>query len=337
MERGIDARVRVLALEQDDAVALERGVEQRRDRVERDAAQACELPVGHPDGGLQLEHALLVLDRHGDLLEPERVADAVADGVEHLVDRAPLGERGGQAQQMADGDALALGGGGLLGVLERQGGVLGHADDQVELLVVGPAAVGRLVDREDPEDLAGGRAERHEEGVLGAPGVGIGRGRHGRDPRGQRVLAPVVLALLDVVGAAALEPRVQQRRPVGGARGLAEQRLARVLAADDHDGLEVVPRRAVQVHDHGAEAEAGLHRACHGTQNGLDLVGGAFHPALLSAAPAMIRSVDRSRGRREQVRRRRLAVAVAAALAFLAGLALGANGDEPVPPGREAE
>ena len=50
----------------------------------------------------------------------------------------------------------------------------------------------------------------------------------------------------------------------------------------------------------------------------------------------MIRSVDRSRGRREQVRRRRLAVAVAAALAFLAGLALGAGGEEPAPPGREA-
>ena len=51
----------------------------------------------------------------------------------------------------------------------------------------------------------------------------------------------------------------------------------------------------------------------------------------------MIRSVDRARRRREQVRRRRLAVAGAAAVAFVAGVALGAaGGEEPAPPsGRE--
>ena len=54
----------------------------------------------------------------------------------------------------------------------------------------------------------------------------------------------------------------------------------------------------------------------------------------------MIRSVDRPEAhrlrRREQVRRRRLALAVAAALAFLGGLAVGAGGDEQNPPAREA-
>ena len=54
----------------------------------------------------------------------------------------------------------------------------------------------------------------------------------------------------------------------------------------------------------------------------------------------MIKSVERShahrRRRREQVRRRRLALAVAAALAFVAGLAVGAGGDAPEQPAREA-
>jgi beta-N-acetylhexosaminidase len=54
----------------------------------------------------------------------------------------------------------------------------------------------------------------------------------------------------------------------------------------------------------------------------------------------MIKSVDRPeahrRRRREQVRRRRLALAGAALFAFLGGLAVGAGGDEPRPPTREA-
>src|SRR5918995_3353423 len=54
---------------------------------------------------------------------------------------------------------------------------------------------------------------------------------------------------------------------------------------------------------------------------------------------AMIRSVDRSEAhrtrRREQVRRRRLALAGAAALAFLGGLAVGAGGEEQPQPGRD--
>ena len=83
---------------------------------------------------------------------------------------------------MVDRDALTLGGGGLLGVLEREGGVLGDADEQVQPLLAGAAAVGGLVDRKDAQDVAGGRAQRHEERVLGVPVAGIGRRRGIRDP-----------------------------------------------------------------------------------------------------------------------------------------------------------
>ena len=235
MQRRVDAGVRVRALEEHDAVLLQSRIEQRCDRGHRDAAQARELARGHADGRVQLERARRVdIERHAHLLEAERVPDAEADGVELLVDRAVLGEAGGEAEEVVDGGPLALGGGRLLRVLERERGVLGDADEHVEALVGRPAAVGRLVDGHDAEHVAAGRAQRHEQRVLGVPAVGV-RVRVGlRDVRGQPVLAPVVAAVLDQVRAAALEARVEQRRPVGRGRGLPEQRVA---------GLRRCPRR----------------------------------------------------------------------------------------------
>ena len=109
---------------------------------------------------------------------------------------------------------------------------------------------------EDPEHLARGRAQRHEQRVLGVPGVRALERAHLRHVGEQAVLAPVEGVVLDEVRAAALEARVEQRRPVLPAGRLAEQDAARLVGAVHDDGLEVVPRRAVQVDDGRPEAEA---------------------------------------------------------------------------------
>ena len=138
--------------------------------------------------------------------------------------------------------------------------------------------------------------------------------------------------MLDQVGAAALEAGVEELDPVADARGLAEQRIARVGGSLDDDGLEVVPRGTVQIDHHSAESEACLHRARDGAQHGLNLIRRPLHSPLIGEF-AMITRVERSR----QVRRRRLTVVAGAAAAFVLGLIVGAGGDEPDPSRPAAE
>ncbi len=138
-----------------------------------DAVEVVEADAGR-------EHELAVarlVEEHGGLLELERVADALADRVEHLGARAAGGQLGRDAQQVLDGGAMAGGRRGELAVLDHARGDRGDGGDDLERALDGAAAVDRVVEREEGERTAVGRGERHEQGVVGVPGVRARRGR----------------------------------------------------------------------------------------------------------------------------------------------------------------
>src|SRR5581483_1645542 len=103
---------------------------------------------------------------------------------------------------------------GRLEALDRHGGVLGHRDEHVELLVGGAAAAARLADREDAEEHPVGAVERHEQLVLRMPEPRVLALRVPDDDARALELRPVVLAGGDVVRATPPEAWVEQRLPL---------------------------------------------------------------------------------------------------------------------------
>ena len=177
MQRRRDERERLGLLEQDAALALQRGVEQRRELLERRGGQRGER-LGRPAAGGERDElaARRLGQEEHDLLEAEGVADGDAHGVEHLLRAGARAQLGGDPQQVLDGGAMAHALLGALRVLDRHRGVGGDGAEDLELVVAGAPAGERLVDREDAEHGAVGCAQRHEQRILGVPGVGpVGR------------------------------------------------------------------------------------------------------------------------------------------------------------------
>ena len=163
VDRGVDvvhggrrAALGLGGVHHDAAVGQEGGVEQRRQRVERDRREARDLLGGEADAGERREvPAGVVGEEDHHLLEAERLTDAVADGIEHLLRRVAPRELRGDAQEVLDGGAVAAALGGALGLLEGDGDVRGDGAEQLELDLGGAAAGEGLVDRHDAEHLAG--------------------------------------------------------------------------------------------------------------------------------------------------------------------------------------
>ena len=94
----------------------------------------CDLLAREADARRRHEPAAGVVgEEHHHLLEAERLADAVADGVEHLLRRVAAGELGGHAQEVLDGGAVAAALGGALGLLDRDRDVRGDGAEELEL------------------------------------------------------------------------------------------------------------------------------------------------------------------------------------------------------------
>jgi hypothetical protein len=237
-------------------------------------------------------------ERDDHALEAEGVADAAADGEEHLLDRAAPGQPRRDAQQVLDRRAVAVGLGGLLGVLDGERGMAAHGAQDLELRIRGPAAVDRLVDRDDAEQAAGRGPQGHEEGVLGMP-VLRGARPHGRrgDVGDEVPGVPLELVVRDEERAAALEARVEELLPARPAARRAEQDAARSFAAVDDRDLEVVPRGAVEVDDDGPESERHGDRPRDRLQQRLEVAAGAHGAGGLQQAAQPRESAGVSRGR----------------------------------------
>ena len=230
-----------------------------------------ELLARPASGGRGAQAALgAVLDEADeDALEAEGVADAVADAAQDVGGALERGELRRDGQEPLDGVLLAAALGGDLRLLERHGGVGGDRDEDVELVLGGPAPVAGLVDGDDPQELVGGRAQRQQQRILRVPAardVLAVAGDVGRDA----VAAPVVVAVRDEEGAAAVVARVEQRGPLRGRADRPEQELAGLVGPADQDDLEVVPGRAVEVDGDGPEAHRPRDRLRRGRQHAVD-------------------------------------------------------------------
>jgi hypothetical protein len=158
-------------------------------------------------------------------------------------------------QQVLDGGAVACRLRGELTVLDHAGGDRRDGGHDLERAVGRTAAVDGIVEREEGERAAVERGQRHEQGIVGMPGVrpdGPGGARH----PGHAGAGEIELVVRDQVGVVAAEALVEQPRELHGVDVLAHQRLARRgVVALDHDDLVVVPGRAVDVDDHGQEPQ----------------------------------------------------------------------------------
>ena len=301
----------LLAGEQHASLALVLGAQQAGDRRQRHVGERGDL-VAAPADARPDRQAVVgpVGERDDDAPEAERVPDPAAHREQHLLDRAAPREPGGDAQQMLDGGAVAVGPRGRLGVLDSERRVVADRAQDLELGVGGPVAADRVVHGDDAEKPARRGAHGDEQRVLGMPvlaGVVLG----GREaPGGRRhvgdgaLRVPLELALGDEVGAAALEPRVEQRLPaLPAARGAEEHAATLVAAVDDRD-LEVVPRRPVEVDDDRAESERDRDDAGDRLEQGLE-VAAAAHGARDLQQAAQTRERTRLAGQWKVVRGRR--------------------------------
>ena len=233
------------------------------------ASEQLRVTVGEAVG----EHSARVLAAVGD---SKQVDGVTADDVRLRVAEHPLGGRvelDHLARRVQRDDAVERGfDHGLVArdhglerrdldrALDRQRRVRGKSVEHVQLLVVRASPRDRLVDGDDPVAPAAGALERHEDRVVGVPGLArrvagrIGRLDVRRDV-GLDVDRPVERARRDVVDAAPQERRVQQRHPARPRSDLPEQHLARFIAAVDGADPVVVGLGPVEVDDDGLEPE----------------------------------------------------------------------------------
>ena len=218
---------------------------------------------GAPRAGRQLDH---------DLLEPERVADAVADGLEDLVRLLRLGQARGDLEDALEHALVLDVVGPVLRHTKRERRVARDRHQGVELLVRGAVPGLGLVDRDHTDQKSLGVAQRHEQGVLGRPGVRVLAHLDARDVAVHAEAFPVEFAARHEVRAAALEALVEQRHPGLARRALAHELRDRVLRPDRGGGEHVVEGRPVHVHDHGAIAEQLGDRAADVLEHVLEVI-----------------------------------------------------------------
>ena len=203
----------VVSREQVAALLLESRIE---DGVEGgDRAVELEIGVREVDpggGGRAVAVGLAVGELDRDELEAEGVACGVADGLEDRADGARAGELGRDGEQLLQRSPVACSELRVLRVLDRLRGMRCDGDQQLDLLAGRSPGRCRLVDRQDAEDVAVGRAEGDDQRVLGPPGVGI-----------------VVRGQLRDVGGAAL--RSTRARPRGSDRRRRAPTAGRAAAA----------------------------------------------------------------------------------------------------------
>ena len=217
----------------------------------------------NPDRGSCAVVALVVQQLHRDLVEPERLRDRVAHLDEQHLRVPRLVQSGRNVEQPFERIAVCLGARRFLRGFDRDRGVLRDGDQDVDLVSARLAAGERLVDGQDPEQASVAAAHRHEERVVGMPRAGVVAHLEIRRVHAAVVLVPVELAGRDDVCAALQEAPVEQRLPVVDLANLAEERLARPIAAVDGADHEVVPFAAVEVDDHRPECERVGHRPRH--------------------------------------------------------------------------
>src|SRR5512132_155626 len=138
---------------------------------------------------------------------------------------------------------------------ERLRGVVGETDEQPELFVARPQARGGVTEREHPEQLLAGSIQRYEDFVIRVPRLRVLADLAHRDVALAGVVLPVELAVLDEERAVPEEAVVEQLRPALPAVGAAEQGALDILVAVNGRDAEVVPLRAVEIENHGAEAD----------------------------------------------------------------------------------
>ncbi len=166
-----------LLVEQDAALPGERRIGERGHLGDRRLGQLRDLG-GRPAGaGARRQAPVALVERQHDLLEAQRLADAGAHGVQRLLGRGAAVELGRDAQEVLDRGVVTRALGLRLGVLDRDGDVRRHRAQDLEVVVGRAPAAERLVHREEAQDLRSGAEERHEERVVGVPGVGVVAGR----------------------------------------------------------------------------------------------------------------------------------------------------------------
>ena len=266
---GREPQHRLLVREQVAALDLERRVEKGRELPHRERSvlgQLVERPAGrrtrdeHPRPG--------VGELNRDLPEPQRVPDPLAGRLEDRLDRRRLGEPRRHLQELAKREPVMGGRGLLLEALEGEGDVVGDRHEHLQLLVRRARARVGLTDRQDPQHVPVGVEHRHEQLVVGVPRVGVGARLPGGDVPLADVALPVERPVRDQIGAAALEPLVEERSPRGPVEGVAEERPACVVGAVHRRHLEVVPRGTVEVDDDGVEPERRRDRIRDGLEQG---------------------------------------------------------------------
>ena len=173
------ARERGDLRDKEAALDLEGGVQHSADLLDRDAPVGRHRQTRPPGDRARAQQpgvGVDEVDRH--LLEVQRARDAVADLLQHLVDRVVARKARGDLQQLLERGAVARGLDRLLGALQRARGQRDDRDEQVELVVGRAQAGDRLADRDDAEQVAVGVPARHEQLVAGHPGVATARPRH---------------------------------------------------------------------------------------------------------------------------------------------------------------
>ena len=253
--RPAHARVALLAGEQVAPFDLELRIEERID-VANVEIEPERLVVAPPARSRACDERTVRIGKlNRDLVEAERAADVVADELQHRVDRDAAGQMGGDLDEPLERGAPLRALRGRLHGLDRGGRVMCDGDEDVELVVGRAPAGDGLRHRDHAEHPAVGGLHRHEQLVLRPPRVrgtvivDVGHvppALHGR---------PVVLAGRDEERAPPLEARIERAGPALGRLCVAEQDRARLLAPEDADDLEVVPRRAIEVDDDDAVAQ----------------------------------------------------------------------------------
>ena len=244
---------------------LELGGEERREGVEADArgsAPGRRPPSPRPPTGtsepLSSASSITTLSKASASRMPSQTDWSRAST------SLRLGQPRGHLEHVLE-HALVLGGRGhVLGDPDGQGRVPRARHERVQLGVGGPAAGLGLVDRHDAEELAARAAQRHEQRVVGLPGVGIVGGLDLGDVGAARDLLPV-------------EASVAARSRRRGARSAARAAASRSRAARSGRAASWIdsssPTAAavnmssnagpVDVHHHGAIAERLADRARH--------------------------------------------------------------------------
>ena len=254
-----------------------------RRRRSASAATSCGRPADDRPRHRALRGGVDELDR--DVAEAQRRPDAGADLLHDRVDRERLGQAG---RTRAAGARAPCGGARPPRRPARPARAwaawAASADEHREVVVGRPAPGDGLVDRHDAEHVPLAVAQRHEERVLGVPGVGAVGHLEVGDEGDRLVPGPVELVPGQQEAAVALEAQVEERLPLRPGARAPEQRVAALVGAVDGLDAEVVPGRPVERDDDGAVAHGLGHGGGDRGQQRVEVVLAAHEPRDLEQA-----------------------------------------------------